>query len=303
MCPVVFLTCTCSALLAQPAEILNGRVTDPSGAVVPKATIQVGQQPNGPSRTAKTGANGEYQFQGIQPGRYTITVTAPGFTPYTASDVSITPGAAFTLDVHLSIASQAQQVRVQAQASQLELSPQANASAVVISGKSLDTLSNDPDEFQNQLTALAGPSVGPDGGEIYIDGFIGGDLPPKSAIREIRVNSNPFSVQNDRLGYGRIDISHQARRDRYHGNASMEYNDSSMNALSPFLNVNSEAARRTTPGSPTRGFGGPLGKNVSFYLQLAAPQYQPRQSGEHRRARFELEHRALCGFGCESRVR
>ena len=81
-----------------------------------------------------------------------------------------------------------------------------NANAIVLKGKDLDALSDDPDELSNELTALAGPSAGPNGGQIYIDGFTGGTLPPKSAIREIRINQNPFSAEFDQLGYGRIEI-------------------------------------------------------------------------------------------------
>jgi len=43
---------------------------------------------------------------------------------------------------------------------------------------------------------------GTSGGQIYIDGFTGGQLPPKSSIREIRVNQNPFSAQYDRWATG-----------------------------------------------------------------------------------------------------
>ena len=56
---------------------------------------------------------------------------------------------------------------------------------------------DDPDELEAALQALAGPSAGPNGGQIYIDGFTGGRLPPKEAIREIRINSNPFSAEYD----------------------------------------------------------------------------------------------------------
>ncbi len=93
----------------------------------------------------------------------------------------------------------------------------ANASAIVLKGTDLDALSDDPDELSNELTALAGPSAGPNGGQIYIDGFTGGQLPPKSAIREIRINQNPFSAEFDRIGYGRIEILTKPGTDTLHG--------------------------------------------------------------------------------------
>ena len=49
--------------------------------------------------------------------------------------------------------------------------------------------------LQADLQALAGPSAGPGGGAIFIDGFSGGQLPSKESIREIRINQNPFSPE------------------------------------------------------------------------------------------------------------
>jgi hypothetical protein len=77
-----------------------------------------------------------------------------------------------------------------------------NASAVVLRGSDLDALSDNPDDLLVDLQALAGPAAGPNGGSIFIDGFSGGELPPKNAIREIRINQNPFSPEYDKLGFG-----------------------------------------------------------------------------------------------------
>jgi len=72
-------------------------------------------------------------------------------------------------------------------------------------GQDLDALSDDPDELSNELTALAGPSAGPNGGQIYIDGFSGGQL-HRSLPSADPHQSDPFSAEFDRLGYGRIEI-------------------------------------------------------------------------------------------------
>ena len=74
----------------------------------------------------------------------------------------------------------------------VDVSPENNAGAIVINGAALDALPDDPDELQTDLTALAGPSAGPNGGQFYIDGFTAGQLPPKSSIREIRINRIRF---------------------------------------------------------------------------------------------------------------
>ncbi len=99
----------------------------------------------------------------------------------------------------------------------VSVDPDSNVSAVVLTGKDLDALSDDPDELSNELTALAGPAAGPSGGQIYIDGFTGGQLPPKSAIRAIIINQNPFSAQYDTPGYGRVEILTKPGTDKLHG--------------------------------------------------------------------------------------
>src|SRR6202011_5283846 len=92
-----------------------------------------------------------------------------------------------------------------------------NASATVIRGEDLQALSDDPEDLAADLQALAGPSAGPNGGAIFVDGFSGGELPPKESIGEIRINQNPFSPEYDKLGYGRIEIFTKPGSDHLHG--------------------------------------------------------------------------------------
>ena len=66
------------------------------------------------------------------------------------------------------------------------------------------------------------PRSGPNGGQIYIDGFSNGTLPPKSAIREIRINQNPFSAQYDRPGFGRVEVFTKPGTDKWHGQAHVQ---------------------------------------------------------------------------------
>lgn len=261
----ILVAVVCPPGSAQVRGELRGQVLDPSGAVVPGASIEITQKSSGSSRSVKSDGVGRFRIDDLNPGHYQITVQASGFETVKQSvEVPLTKGVV-RFDIHLAIATQAQQVVVQGNGPSLQLSPESNASAVVVAGKDLDSLSNDPDELQNQLQALAGPSVGPDGGEIYIDGFIGGDLPPKSAIREIRVNANPFSVQNDRLGYGRIDIFTKPGAQRFHGSASTEFNDARMNARSTFLS-NSNISPAYHTWLTDASLGGPLGKDRSFFF-------------------------------------
>ena len=139
--------------------------------------------------------------------------------------------------------------------------------AIVIQGKDLEALSDDPDELQSDLQALAGPSAGPNGGQIYIDGFTAGTLPPKASIREIRINQNPFSAEYDKLGYGRIEILTKPGTDQWHGQLYMSGTTAGLNSRNPFENL---PDGEEPPGYESTQFsgsiGGPLSKKASVFF-------------------------------------
>lgn len=242
---------------------LHGRVTDPSGAVVPQAVVTA-TSATGAKVSATTNHQGAYEIKGLTAGSYTVTTQAKGFAVSNEQNVAIVAGQALQLDIGLEIAVEPEKVEVQEQTTSVSTSASENASAIVIQGKDLEALPDDPDELQQDLEALAGPSAGPNGGQIYIDGFTGGQLPPKSSIREIRINQNPFSSEYDKLGYGRIEIFTKPGTDQYHGQAYLDGNDSAFNSTNPF-----------TPNVPpyhselyNASVGGPLSKKASFFFNV-----------------------------------
>src|SRR6185312_11099645 len=72
--------------LAQTGSV-TGQVLDPTGAVVPNATVTVTSEATGLSRTATTSSAGIYNFAALPPANYTVTVTASGFQALTRKDV------------------------------------------------------------------------------------------------------------------------------------------------------------------------------------------------------------------------
>ena len=263
-----------STFLGQQATTgnLRGVVADPTGAIIPGASIVL----SGNGKTARTtsGGTGNYHFNGLPPGQYTIDTSIEGFTPYESKSVLIVAGTTKILNISMTIAAEQQQVHVSAESSSIDTSPESNASALVIKGKDLDALSDDPDELSSELQALAGPSAGPNGGQIYIDGFSGGQMPPKSSIREIIINQNPFSAEFDRLGYGRIEILTKAGTGEFHGHVYSRGNYSGFNAQNPILNSNLPpgSPRLTEPGYYSYflagNVGGPMTKTSSYFADL-----------------------------------
>ena len=254
-----------AASSSSTAGTLRGQVTDPSGAVVSNATVGIlvaGKQ----THTTTSDRSGNYQIGNLAPGKYTVTANAKGFSTFVQPDVVVSAGQTAPLNIALDIEVEKQNVDVEAEGPQLDVNPANNASAIVLSGKDLEALPDDPDELQSDLEALAGPSAGPNGGQIYIDGFTGGQLPPKSSIREIRINQNPFSAEYDKLGYGRIEIFTKPGTDKYHGQFSVEGNSSGLNTRNPFLG---NAAQEPYDSVIYMGnIGGPINKKTSFFLNV-----------------------------------
>jgi hypothetical protein len=240
---------------------VQGRVTDPSGAAVPGVTV-VAVDATGASHEAQTNEEGWYDLPHLAAGTYTVRSQVKGFAIFEKTGVVVTAGQIQTVNVQLLVAMEKQQVTVEESGSHLSVQPQNNASALVLKGKDLDALSDDPDELASQLQALAGPAAGPNGGEIYVDGFTGGQLPTKSSIREIRVNQNPFSTQYDKLGYGRIEIFTKPGTDQWHGQAMGMFNDSALNSRNPFASTEPGYHREFMNGS----LGGPLSKKASIFI-------------------------------------
>ena len=80
------------AVQAQTKGTLSGTITDPAGAVVPGAAVEIKNNANGISRTATTADNGVFQFTELEPGTYTVSVQASGFKRSVASEVVVNVG-------------------------------------------------------------------------------------------------------------------------------------------------------------------------------------------------------------------
>jgi Carboxypeptidase regulatory-like domain len=244
---------------------LRGQVTDPSGAAIAQADVVL--TPAAASAALiKTQSDGQgaYEFKTLAPGQYSLTVAAQGFSLYENDNIVIAASQPLRLNVAMKIEVEQEKIQVSDTVPTIDVNPANNAGAIVISGKELDALPDDPDELLTDLQALAGPSAGPNGGQMYIDGFTAGQLPPKSSIREIRINSNPFSAEYDKLGYGRIEIFTKPGTDKFHGQLMVNGNDSAFNSHDPFAGPGTGYYTAQYNGN----IGGPINKKSSFFLNV-----------------------------------
>jgi len=263
---ILLLIALCASTVAaqQRAGGLKGQVLDElGGAIVGVSVTAINAQ--GAEKTVVTNDGGTYTINGLAPGKYTVRAVGSGFSIYENAEVEIAPAKVQQLDIILKVTIEEQKVTVAADSRNLSTEADNNAGAIVLKGDDLDSLPDDPDDLAAALQALAGPSAGPNGGQIFIDGFSGGRLPPRAAIREIRVNSNPFSAEYDRLGLGRIEILTRPGSDRFRGQASFNFNDDALNSRNPFAPNRPPHQSRQYGGN----FGGPISKGkASFFVDF-----------------------------------
>jgi len=256
--------CAAGALAQQAGSSLRGQVSDEFGGVIVGATITV-TDASGKAKSTVTDSDGAFNVPGLQPGRYNVRVFSTGFAPFENPEVDLAAGRNELPKVTLGVSLEREEVTV---ASEGPLSVDtASAGAIVLKGKDLEALPEDPDELAAALQALAGPAAGPNGGQITIDGFEGGRVPSRDAIREIRVNDNPLSAENDRPGFGGIQIFTKPGTEKLRGSFGMTFNDESLNSRNPFL----RSAKR--PPFQFRQYSGNLSgtivpKKASFFLDF-----------------------------------
>jgi hypothetical protein len=245
---------------AQQTGSLSGQVTDALGSVVVGANV-IAVSADGREKTTTSNQRGEFTIGGLVPGTYIIRVSAPQFAFYENAAVEIAAGAPADLNVILTVEGVEEQVDVSS-GNEVSTDPNNNAGATVLGAQELEALPDDPDELDAALQALAGPSAGPNGGQIYIDGFTGGRLPPKESIREIRINQNPFSAEYDRLGFGRIEILTKPGTDKFRGQAFLNFGDYRLNSRNPFALNRAPSQRRFFGGNVS----GPVQKGKSSFF-------------------------------------
>lgn len=242
---------------------LRGIVSDELGALVVSANVVLVAS-DGTEKTTTTAADGTYSFNSVAPGTYILRIVAAGFAPFEKSQIEIVAARRTTQDVRLVVGIEKQTVTV-SEDQGLNTESANNADAVVLRGQELDVLPDDPDALASAVQAMAGPTAGPNGGQIFIDGFTGGRMPPKESIREVRVNQNPFNAENNSIGFGRIDILTKAGMDKLRVSTFFNFGDESLNSRNPFAPTRAPFQVRYYGGSVS---GTLIPKKASFFMDF-----------------------------------
>jgi Carboxypeptidase regulatory-like domain len=234
-----------AAQTPPPPGKLVVTVADPSGAVIPNASVTVnGQDDAAPAagpRTAVTSDGGVATIANLPAGRYTVEAAFPGFATVTVRDVRVGRGET-RRSLTLPIEKVAEDVTVGRSKRDAALDPRGDAFSTVLTRAQIDALPDDPDDMAKVLQAMAPP-----GATIRVDGFTGGKLPPKSQIRSIRLpNMDMLAAENHGGLSGAlfIDVMTQPGSGPLAGSVDFRFRNAALDASNPFTPVKPDAGLR-----------------------------------------------------------
>jgi hypothetical protein len=257
---VLILSLAGSTMLAQNTPF-RGKVVDDQSAVMIGASVTI-------KRGTQTVFQGKTTEQGLflaqlPPGDYSVEISSEDFDTLT-QPIHVAANMPALTTYTMKLAQVRAEVTVQETANQVALDPDSNLTATVLDQDFIQQLPDDTDELTAYLTELAGPRANAAGGvDFIIDGFNGGILPPKDQILQIRINSNPFSTEFSRPGFGRIEIITKPGTGQFHGNVQFNFRDQALNG-NPALGTTFSPAPPKAPYQRRNyqgGFNGPLVKN------------------------------------------
>jgi Carboxypeptidase regulatory-like domain len=272
--------------------VLEGTVTDASGAVVAGAGVKILPVDTNISEEQRTNSNGYYRFPGLAVGRYTVTVTDAGFKTRVIEGVILQVGQTRTLDAALAVGAPAERVEVKASAAPADRS--SAEAATVIRADQIANLPNNGRDWSS-FTLLA-PFAQDDGGgdqrtirfagrarddnNFQIDGVDAGGIQEQAqksqtrlqisqdAIEEYRVNSALYDAEYGTQAGGQIDAETKHGGNEFHGSLfgylrnsvfdSRNFNDFDVNgnpAIPPFRF-----------GQYGMSLGGPVVRNKLFFF-------------------------------------
>lgn len=242
---------------------LTGTVTDPSGAVVPGASVTLhNMDTNVDVITVKTDSNGLYTATELPQGRYSVTVTANGFKKYVASDLILNVGEHRTFDVALAVGQVSEQVTVTATTIPVETSSAAQSTTITgtqirelqLNNRNFEQLvalqpgvsSTLPDQIQFGITNTDSVSVNGartsannwtvDGADINDSGsnLTLLNVPSVDALSEFTLERSTYDAQYGRSGGGQVNVATKSGTNNFHGDAYEFFRNNVLNANEAF---------------------------------------------------------------------
>jgi hypothetical protein len=287
------------AVFAQTGTgAVRGTVTDEQGKAIAEAQVTMTNAETAYSRSVKTDANGNYGFQSLPVGRYTLKVASgQGFKTFEEKDIILHVNDNLTFDAKLAVGATSQTVEVEASPNQVELTS-AELSGT-IEGYQITELPLNGRSFAQLLTLVPGVEVdagfsydkkGLNGGAdisisggasnsnlFLVDGANNVDVgsnrtiliyPSLDSIQEFKVERNSYNAQFGGAGGGIVTIVSKSGTNNLHGSAYYFGRNDLLDAKDPVLNAIDPKSKKNSIRRNDFGFsiGGPIKKDKIFFF-------------------------------------
>jgi hypothetical protein len=305
----IFLLVSATVSAQFDTAAVVGTVRDPSGSVVPGATVTLTNTATSVSATRTTNNEGLYEFVTVRPGIYIVTAEKSGFSVALMDNVEITVGARQRVDIGLAIGQVSERVQVTAERPLLDT--QTSQRGQVIGGNEIRELALNGREYSSLALLANGVRLSsqnksnqgtPREGSFNVNGlrnvfnnFLidGVDnnaygtsnqgfssqvmQPPPDAISEFRVVTNNQSAEYGRAAGATINVAYRSGTNQLSGGAWEFFRDTKLNAEPYFLPPDGKKPplRRNQYGGV---LGGPIVQNRAFFFGDFEGFRQERQS-------------------------
>jgi len=287
--PVLIFGVATQALMAQTFRGgVAGAVTDISGAMIPNATLTLVGTATGFTRQFISTSAGEYAFQDLPLGAYTLTVDAAGFAQSKIADIMVRPGQIYSLAVKMELASATQQVEVNAAAVSLDTDSSTNNA--VVNDRAVQNIPLNGRDFTQLVKIVPGYNGagslngtrtnqdnwqidGADDNDIWQNntaanqggvGSIAGVTIPIDAIDQFTVQTEA-NAEVGRNGGGLISLAIKSGTNTIHGSAYYFNRNEFFAAKSPFL-LSTQRKPELRNQQFGASIGGPILKDKLFYF-------------------------------------
>ncbi|HLM58836.1 MAG TPA: TonB-dependent receptor [Pyrinomonadaceae bacterium] len=255
--PLLLALCLCETVSAFQATSLRVSVFDQASAQIPGAAVSLKRGSRVVAEVKPADAQPAV-FSRLEPGQYLLEVRAAGFRAY-AGEVNVKAGAN-EASVVLEVDGIEENIEVRPGTLDQVLDPREGALTNFLTREQIDALPDDPKEMERALRQIAGENA-----VIRVDGFTGGQLPPKSQISSIKIIRSTFDAEFHEAGFPLVDIITKAGGSRWGGALAFRFNDESLNARQAFA-----AARRPSQLRSFDGFvNGPVIRNKTSLTAFA----------------------------------
>src|SRR5260370_483002 len=275
---------------------ISGTVTDPSGAVVPRAQVTVSNTNTGIKRTAESNSDGYYLVPLLDPGTYVVTITAKGFETVSREGITVAVSCSALVDYRLQIGAEETKVTISTAAPLIE--PSNPNTTTTFNVTQLGNIPNPGNDLSYVANLAAGaiintgnPSFPQNYGNVEFNGlpslandftidgldankaFYGTNATGASglqlglnAIQEVTINTASYGVDLGNLSASSINYVTKSGTNAFHGNAYETWNGSPMNANNFFLNANGQRKPRSNVNEFGASLGGPILKDKLFFF-------------------------------------